>query len=135
MQELFFDALFSFFQDCKIFLANVILYSYMNPFKFVFVQILIQMIMMTQKRYTPGEVISRVGKGLNHHKLSYFVREGYIDPEKEKRGHQVYKIYTESDFWIIERAMTYIEKYQTRPQAAFERARREYNQAELDLGI
>ena len=90
---------------------------------------------MADKIYTPGDLIKRIGKGLNHDKLSYFVREGYIEPRKQQRGGQIYKSYTESDFWIVNRAMTYIDKYQTRPRAAFEKARTDYGQRELDLGL
>jgi hypothetical protein len=90
-------------------------------------------ILMSEKNYTPGEVITRVGKGLNRDKLSYFVREGYLQPQTEQRGKQTYKFYREADIWILDRAMTYIEKYQTRPRAAFEKARKEYEQVELEL--
>lgn len=89
--------------------------------------------LMHEKTYTPGEIIKRVGKGLNRDKLAYFVREGYLKPQTEQRGEQTYKFYRESDFWILDRAMTYIEKYQTRPRAAFEKARKEYEQVELEL--
>jgi DNA-binding transcriptional MerR regulator len=88
---------------------------------------------MNAKTYTPGEVIKRVGKGLTRDKLAYFVREGYLQPQTERRGEQTYKFYRESDLWILNRAMTYIEKYQTRPRAAFEKARKEYEQVELEL--
>jgi hypothetical protein len=88
---------------------------------------------MSDKTYTPGEVIAQVGKGLTRDKLSYFVREGYLEPEKVQRGGQIYKLFHEADVWILDRAMTYIEKYQTRPRAAFEKARKEYEQSELDL--
>lgn len=88
---------------------------------------------MNNPTYTPGEVIQRVGKGLSRDKLAYFVREGYIKPETAQRGGQVYKFYREADVWILDRAMMYIEKYQTRPRAAFERARKEYEQMELEL--
>jgi DNA-binding transcriptional MerR regulator len=88
---------------------------------------------MSAETYTPGEVIARVGKGLTRDKLSYFVREGYLQPEKVQRGEQIYKLFREADVWILDRAMTYIEKYQTRPRAAFEKARKEYEQSELDL--
>ncbi len=88
---------------------------------------------MNEKTYTPGEVIKRVGKGLTRDKLAYFVREGYLQPQTEQRGEQTYKFYRESDLWILNRAMTYIEKYQTRPRAAFEKARKEYEQVELEL--
>jgi hypothetical protein len=89
--------------------------------------------LMANKTYTPGEVIKRVGKGLNRDRLAYFIREGYIQPQTEQRGKQVYKFYREADVVIIDRAMTYMEQYQTRPRAAFEKARQELEQAELDL--
>jgi hypothetical protein len=88
---------------------------------------------MNTPTYTPGEVIQRVGKGLTRDKLAYFVREGYIKPKTEQRGEQVYKFYRDAEVWILDRAMTYIEKYQTRPRAAFEKARKEHEQMELEL--
>lgn len=88
---------------------------------------------MANKTYTPGEVIQRVGKGLNRDKLAYFIREGYLQPQTRQRGKQVYKFYHESDVWILDRAMTYMEQYQTRPRAAFEKARQERVQTELEL--
>lgn len=88
---------------------------------------------MSVHRYTPGEVITRVGKGLNRDKLAYFIREGYIQPQTEQRGKQVYKFYADADVLILARAMTYMEEYQTRPRAAFEKARQEIKQAELNL--
>jgi DNA-binding transcriptional MerR regulator len=88
---------------------------------------------MIQKTYSPGEVLERVGKGLSRDKLSYFVREGYLQPEKIKRGNQIYKFFHERDVLILDRAMTYMDKYQTRPRAAFEKARKEFEQSELDL--
>ncbi|MDZ7362077.1 MAG: hypothetical protein ONB46_15330 [candidate division KSB1 bacterium] len=88
---------------------------------------------MSVKTYTPGEVIKHVGKGLNRDKLAYFVREGYLHPQTERRGKQVYKFYRDTEVWILDRAMSYMEKYQTRPRAAFEKARQEVAQAELNL--
>ena len=88
---------------------------------------------MANKTYTPGEVIKRVGKGLNRDKLAYFIREGYLQPQTLQRGKQVYKSYLEADLWILDRVMTYMEKYQTRPRAAFEKARQEREQTELEL--
>jgi hypothetical protein len=88
---------------------------------------------MSEQIYTPSEVIARVGKGLNRDKLAYFIREGYIHPQKVQRGSQIYKFFRDTDIWILDRAMTYMEKYQTRPRAAFERAKKEFEQAELDL--
>lgn len=83
---------------------------------------------MSTQKFTPGEVITRVGKGLNRDKLAYFVREGYVQPEKVQRGAQFYKFFSESDIGILDRAMSYIQNYQTTPRAAFERARRESTQ-------
>jgi hypothetical protein len=88
---------------------------------------------METRTYSPGEVITRIGKGLTRDKLSYFVREGYLQPEKIKRGNQIYKFFHERDILILDRAMTYMEKYQTKPRAAFEKARKEFEQTELDL--
>lgn len=88
---------------------------------------------MDSKTFSPGEVLARIGKGLTRDKLSYFVREGYLQPEKIQRGNQIYKFFHERDVWILDRAMTYIEKYQTRPRAAFDKARKEFEQKELDL--
>ena len=88
---------------------------------------------MANKTYTPGEVIKRIGKGLNRDKLAYFIREGYIQPQTAQRGKQVYKFYHEADVFILDRAMTYIEQYQTRPRAAFEKARQEKEQISLSF--
>ena len=88
---------------------------------------------MEQKTYTPGEVIQRVGKGLSRDKLSYFVREGYLHPEKIKRGHQIYKFFHERDLLVLDRAMTYMEQYQTRPRGAVERALKEFVQKVNEL--
>ena len=88
---------------------------------------------MSDHTFTPGEVITRVGKGLNRDKLAYFVREGYLHPQTEQRGEQIYKFYREAEVWILDRAMTYMEQYQTRPRAAFEKARQEHEQMELQL--
>jgi len=85
--------------------------------------------------FTPGEVIDRIGKGLNRDKLAYFVREGYIQPVKIQRGAQVYKFYRELEVRVLDRAMEYMDRFQTRPRAAFERARKECEQNELDLGL
>ncbi|MFQ5641454.1 MAG: hypothetical protein ACE5IR_26050 [bacterium] len=90
---------------------------------------------MSEKTYTPGEVIEKVGKGLNRDNLAYFVREGYIAPKKAKRGNQVYKQYTEANLWIIDRAMTYMDRFKTRPRAAFEMAKKDYGKGELGLDI
>jgi len=88
---------------------------------------------MLPKTYTPGEVIKRVGKGLNRDKLAYFIREGYIQPQTVQRGKQVYKYYRDAEVLILDRAMIYMEQYQTRPRAAFEKARQELQQTQLDL--
>jgi uncharacterized protein YjaZ len=90
---------------------------------------------MAETTYTPGEVIKKVSKGLNRDNLAYFVREGYIEPKKNRRGNQVYKQYTEANLWIIDRAMTYMEKFQTRPRAAFEMAKKDYSKGELGLNL
>ena len=89
--------------------------------------------MTNPQPYSPGEVITRVGKGLTRDKLSYFVREGYLQPEKIKRGNQIYKFFDEREVRVLDRAMSYMEKYQTRPRAAFEKARTEVDQQELDF--
>ncbi len=87
--------------------------------------------MEKSKLLSPGEVLARVGKGLTRDKLSYFVREGYLQPEKTQRGNQIYKFFHERDVWVLDRAMAYMEKYQTRPRAAFEKARKDFEQKEL----
>jgi len=86
---------------------------------------------MDSKTLSPGEVIERIGKGLTRDKLSYFVREGYLQPEKIQRGNQIYKFFREQEVVMLDRAMAYMEKYQTRPRAAFEKARKEVEQKEL----
>lgn len=105
----------------------------MVAFYTLFIQVPREVNGMANKTYTPGEVIKRVGKGLNRDKLAYFIREGYLQPQTAQRGKQVYKFYHEADVFILDRAMTYIEQYQTRPRAAFEKARQEQEQIPLNF--
>lgn len=68
-----------------------------------------------------GEIIKQV-HGLTHDKLTYFVRCGYIKPEKVKRGSLFYNVFTHDDLSIIKRAWGYIKKYDMKTRSAFDRA-------------
>ena len=50
-----------------------------------------------------GEVIQEVG-GLNHDRLTYFVRAGYVKPKKIKRGSLYYNDFSPRDLEIIKTA-------------------------------
>lgn len=70
-----------------------------------------------------GEIIKQVD-GLNHDKLTYFVRSGYVTPEKVKRGALYYNEFSEEDLNIIKIAWRYIAAYDMKVRSAFERAKK-----------
>ena len=49
-----------------------------------------------------GDIIRKVN-GLTHDKLTYFVRAGYIKPDKIQRGSLLYNDYSNRDFEIIKK--------------------------------
>jgi DNA-binding transcriptional MerR regulator len=83
-------------------------------------------------RMTPGEVIENVS-GLTRDKLTYFVRAGYVNPQRKKKGSLSYNDFSEKDFFLVKRAWEYIKKYDMRTKSAFERAEREYDDPQLSL--
>jgi hypothetical protein len=72
-----------------------------------------------------GEIIEKV-KGLTHDKLTYFVRAGYINPQKIKKGSLFYNEFSEKDFFLVSHAWNYIQTYDMKTRAAFERAQAEF---------
>jgi hypothetical protein len=80
-----------------------------------------------------GDVL-RLVKGLTRDKLSYFVRAGYVSPEKVKRGSLDHNVFSERDVFLIGRAWEYMTRYQTRPKAAFQRAALDYPQMGFNFG-
>lgn len=81
---------------------------------------------------TSGEVIESVD-GLTRDKLTYFVRAGYVKPQKLKKGTLYYNEFSEKDLFLISRAWEYIRRYDMRTRAAFERAHREFEDPQLSL--
>ena len=73
-----------------------------------------------------GEILEQVD-GLTHHKLTYFVRAGYLNPEKVQRGSLNYNEFNERDFQLVIRAWDYIQTYDMKTKSAFQRA-----EADLD---
>jgi hypothetical protein len=71
-----------------------------------------------------GEILKNID-GLTHDKLTYFVRSGYVKPEKVRRGTLYYNDFSKDDLEVIKRAWGYIRKYDTKTRTAFERAKRE----------
>ena len=68
-----------------------------------------------------GEILEQVD-GLTHDKLIYFVRAGYINPNKIKRGSLYYNDFSGRDLSLIRRAWDYIKTYDMKTRAALERA-------------
>lgn len=54
-----------------------------------------------------GYIINQI-EGVTHDKLTYFVRAGYINPRKIKKGTLNYNDFSERDFKIIKIAWDYI---------------------------
>jgi len=73
---------------------------------------------------TAGEIIENV-EGLSRDRLTYFVRAGYVNPKKIKRGSLYFNEFSERDLSLIGRAWKYIYMHDMRTRAAFERAERE----------
>lgn len=71
-----------------------------------------------------GDIIKNV-KGLTHDKLTYFVRSGYVTPEKIIRGSLSYNVFTNEDLEVIQTAWGYIRRYDMKTKAAFIRAKKE----------
>ena len=80
----------------------------------------------------PNEVLERV-PSLGREQLSYYAQAGYISPKKHKRGKNEYNDYSENDLLVIEKAFYYIQTFDTKTKAAFQRARKELKQPQLKL--
>ena len=79
-----------------------------------------------------GEILKNIS-GLTHDKLTYFVRSGYVRPDKIRRGDLYYNDFSETDLDIIKRAWAYICTYDMKTRSAFERAKRESDHKQLEL--
>lgn len=73
---------------------------------------------------TAGEIIENI-EGLSRDRLTYYVRAGYVNPKKIRRGSLYFNKFSERDLLLISRAWEYIYKHDMRTRAAFERAERE----------
>ena len=79
-----------------------------------------------------GEIIEQVN-GLNHDKLTYFVRAGYVKPRRYRRGSLYFNEFTKRDLEVIRRAWEYIITYDMKTRSAFERAKREADNDQASL--
>ena len=79
-----------------------------------------------------GDIIEQV-EGLTHDKLTYFVRAGYVNPQKIKRGTLNYNDFSQRDLEIIKRAWGYISTYDMKTRSAFERASKDYKNDQMPL--
>lgn len=78
-----------------------------------------------------GEVLKEV-EGLNHDKLTYFIRSGYIKPKRIKRGSLYYNDFSDNDLEIIKRAWEYIAQ-DIKTRSAFEKAIKEIKNPQLNF--
>lgn len=80
-----------------------------------------------------GDILKNIN-GLTHDKLTYFVRCGYVNPAKIKRGTLDYNQFSDYDLELIKGAWHYIRKYDMKTKSAFQRARRKQeNRLQPDL--
>jgi len=79
-----------------------------------------------------GEIIQQA-EGLTHDKLTYFVRAGYVQPEKIKRGSLLYNEYSQKDLDLIKIAWDYIKTYDMKTRSAFQRALTQLEDAQMSL--
>jgi len=79
---------------------------------------------------TPKDIIDKVS-GLTRDQLAYYVRMGYVNPQKYTRGKNEYSEFSEKDLLVIEKAFHYIGKFGTTPKIAFGKAREDLKQARL----
>lgn len=80
----------------------------------------------------PQDILDAV-PGLTRDKLSYYVRMQYVRPKKVKRGKQSYVEFSKKELLVIERAFYYINRYDSQPRAAFEKAWKENRQPSLNF--
>lgn len=79
-----------------------------------------------------GEIIEQV-EGLTHDKLTYFVRAGYLQPNKIKRGSLNYNDFSNEDLELVKLAWDYIQAYGTKTSVAFEKAKAELDDPQMKL--
>lgn len=79
-----------------------------------------------------GEILQEID-GLTQDKLTYFVRAGYINPKKIRRGSLNYNVFSDNDLSLVKRAWDYIKKYGTKTSIAFEKARNELSDPQMSL--
>lgn len=79
-----------------------------------------------------GDIIQKV-EGLTHDKLTYFVRAGYLNPEKIKRGSLYYNEFSDRDLDLVRKAWGYIKTYDMKTRSAFERAKAEVEDPQLSF--
>jgi hypothetical protein len=79
-----------------------------------------------------GEIIEQV-EGLTHDKLTYFVRAGYLQPNKIKRGSLNYNDFSEDDLELVKLAWEYIKSFGTKTSIAFEKAKSEVEDPQMRL--
>lgn len=70
-----------------------------------------------------GDILKNIN-GLTHDKLTYFVRCGYVNPVKIRRGSLDYNQFSDDDLELIRGAWHFIRKYDMKTKSAFERARK-----------
>ena len=66
-------------------------------------------------------------------KLTYFVRAGYIQPKKIKRGSLNYNEFSQDDLMLVKIAWDYIKSYGTKTSIAFEKAKAEAEDPQMKL--
>jgi len=81
---------------------------------------------------TPKEVLSKV-KGLTREQLAYYVRMNFVVPKKKRRGKNEYTSFNENEVLLIEKAFYYIIRFGSKPKFAFEKARTELKQVDMEL--
>lgn len=81
---------------------------------------------------TPKDIIGKVS-GLTRDQLTFYAKMGYVNPRKYTRGKNEYSEFSENDLLVIEKAFSYIQNFGTKPKTAFEKARADLKQPELNL--
>lgn len=79
-----------------------------------------------------GDILQQVD-GLTRDKLTYFVRAGYLNPNKIERGSLNYNDFSEKDLFLAKCAWEYIKTYDTKTKAAFKRAENEFKDPQMSL--
>jgi hypothetical protein len=79
-----------------------------------------------------GEILHQV-HGLTRDKLTYFVRAGYLTPNKVERGSLDYNEFSDDDLFLVKRAWEYITTYDMKTKAAFKRAENELKSPQMAL--